>query len=135
MLESELLSPHMKLKQVVVTRKDNIYLAKGEAGPHIKAVQKALNALRKKRSRNDWARLNDDGIFGEKTLAAVKECQDYLNRYDRKQAQAWAESFDVKPGSQGYKKMYYDFRMRIKSDGLLGWRTLFKMDMALLPET
>ena len=133
MLESKLLSPHKKLVDIYtnyINNKNDIVVKWGEKGPHVRALQQGMNILRRNRPRRDWPRLKEDGVFGNKTFAAVKACQDYLNRVNRMSAESFARGYSP-PGTRRYKKEYYDVRKKIKSDGIPGWRTIGEMDFLL----
>ena len=121
-LRSGLLSPHRRLQQAA-TKGSKQYVKRGEEGPHIRALQKALNrALHFNRKR--WAQLDTDGDFGSKTFAALKACQDFLNRRDRKFALSYARD-----DATNFKLRYNQHRTRIKSDGIAGPATLKALDL------
>lgn len=136
MLDSKLLSPHHKLRAIatgIFELKPNQTMAVkwGEQGPHVAALQQGLNILREYRVRRAWPILEEDGHFGNNTFAAVKACQNYLNKADRQFAENDARSYGV-PGKRFYQVLYYGRRRKLKSDGLPGLKTLLEMDVQLV---
>ena len=126
-LHSNLFYHHRQLQQAAMPGKKK-YVRWGDKGRHIEALQRGLNTLRK-----NWRLLTEDGIFGPKTFAALKACQDNLNRFNRREAHYMAgEEAGHAPGTPAYKRAYNLQRTRIKRDGIAGPRTLGEMDADLV---
>ena len=125
-LVSSLLARHVRLQQAA-RKGSKKYLRWGDNGPHIEALQRGLNTLRK-----NWRLLEPDGKFGSKTYDVLKAYQDDANRFNREDAHYMAgEEAGNAPGSRAYKKIYHFQRTRIKRDGIAGPKTLGEMDTDL----
>ena len=141
-LQEKPLSTSMRLQQAARTG-SKAYVRRGEHGPHILALQKALNLLRKgtfgykipgKPSMNlvspNWPVVSENRDFDRRLYDAIKSFQNYANRFQRFWSHLQASDIG-QMGSRGYKKKYYEIRVRVARDGIAGPVTLGILDEML----
>ena len=126
-LESSLLARFPRLQQAGRTG-SKMYVKRGEKGNHVIALQKAVNRVWHF-NRKRWGELDPDGKFGGNTFAALKACQKFLNRENRRFSHSYARTSSGDPrGTESYKEWFNNFRTRIKDDGIVGPATLQALD-------
>lgn len=133
-LKSNLLAPHQPLQNIAKKITHSV-IKRGDNGSHIMALQRSLNSVYlshlRRGKRGAWRLLEVDGKFGGNTFAAVQGFQSHANRTDRTNARELASEFGAR-GSKAYQQVYTDTRFGLDADGLVGARTLWKLDCCLL---
>ena len=141
-LKQKPLSTSMRLQQAARMGSKE-YVRRGEHGPHIMALQKALNLARKapygyeipgkpskKQVMPNWGLLSEKGDFDRRMYNTLMSFQNYANRFQR----YWSHLKGTEEGpigSRAYKKRYYEIRVRVARDGIAGPVTLRVLDHML----